>query len=223
MAAAACDANEFAACRSVGEVSRDFSARMSDLSCCFVILWEGFVVTDYLKCFEDCGIGKIGVFHGVLSVENVADDVARQETFEEGVARDNHEIAALCTALVGKGGKLLNIIMRVKETAYVLVVAALAEFGTVLIDEVVSKSCHLPIHQHFAEVAGITDGVARNEIVGNDATTSVYGSSETGFELLAVGLDAVGIVVFACFGSLKKVVFIGFFVARGVGFLHTTS
>lgn len=84
------------------------------------------MVADDLKCFEDCGIGKIGVLHGVLSVENVADDVARQETFEEGVARDNHEIAALCTALVGKGGKLLNIIMRVKETTYVLVVAALA-------------------------------------------------------------------------------------------------
>lgn len=43
-------------------------------------MWEGFSIVDDLYSLEDGGVGEIGVFHSVLRLKHVGNDVTGEES-----------------------------------------------------------------------------------------------------------------------------------------------
>lgn len=118
-------------------------------------MWEGFSIVDDLYSLEDGGVGEIGVFHSVLRLKHVGNDVTGEESLQKGVGSGYHEITALGAILLGIAGKDFHDVLLPEIGTEFRCFLHLLEQGSILIYIPIGKGEHLTVVDNVLEVGSI--------------------------------------------------------------------
>ena len=177
----------------------------------------------HLHRFVDNRIVLVDVLVPSLVVEHVVDHAAVDVAFQQFVRLADEQVAALQTVLVGIGGKLVYHVLLVQIVGQLHHLLEVVQLRTVVVGIGEGELQDESAHACLLEVGCHSQSILGYEDVGSDASSAIYGTSQSRVIGRPRMLDAVLREELAMLIAVEQVLLIVLVVTQGVRFLYAST